>query len=461
MSGNFSYSTSPAFFNASWQQRSILERAVAPLEAGEGDRAKRILSELRPQSIGSAEEARIATEMLLDVHSLDAALDAAQRAAELDPHHPDTIDLLAECRYRIDLPKTRQADAEAVRAALDRVNACASVAQPGPDRRIHIVCKLDTLGGTERRALNLARLLSSHVNVTLWSTHPAHPMHALQHDIRLISPDAAPSGGTLAVIGTYFPCGDWLERAPFERVIVCHNLVEQSRRLIERLEQIEKNPAHPEVRLTFPSRMFREMYRLPGLVEYSPVDLDYFHRAAAYSDRTSDLAIGRHGRAFSLKYHPNSAAFFRVLLKRGYRVRLLGGAPIERTFANDTGAKPEFLAVGALDSRDFLADLDIFVYRKHPQWVETGGSVILEAMAMELPVVVFPEDCGCAELIVHGENGFLASSEAEAFDLIERLRADPTLRRRIGAAARQTLIDLQAQQESEIIEYYGNPPKSS
>jgi glycosyltransferase involved in cell wall biosynthesis len=101
------------------------------------------------------------------------------------------------------------------------------------------------------------------------------------------------------------------------------------------------------------------------------------------------------------------------------------------------------------------AALDVAVL---PSYREAQGLSILEAMAMELPIVVFPEQCGCAELIAHGENGFLVSSEAEACDVIERLRAEPDLRRRVGRAARQTLIDLQHRQEPELLARYRSEP---
>jgi glycosyltransferase involved in cell wall biosynthesis len=94
------------------------------------------------------------------------------------------------------------------------------------------------------------------------------------------------------------------------------------------------------------------------------------------------------------------------------------------------------------------------VFRKHPRLFETGGTVILEAMAMQLPVIVFAEDCGHAEIIEHGANGFLVASEAEAFACIERLHADPALRVRLGQAARATIVELMRQQESAIVDYY-------
>lgn len=441
-------------FDVGVAQRDILARAAALLEAGEGDRGRQVLSALRPERIGTTREAIIATEMFLDVHELDAALAAAQRAVELEPRHPEAQDLLAECRYRIDLPAIWRTESHDIRAELARLNDAVPARQAGAGAHVHIVCNLENIGGSERRALNLQRLLSAHLPTTLWSTVPAHPAHSRAADIRVISSASAPANGTLVLIGTFFPCGHWLQENRFDRVVVCHNLAGQNPTLLQRLGEIGRNPSRPPVQLTFPSKMFRDLIDLPGRVEYSPVDLAHFLRRRPSSDSTSSLAVGRHGRAYAWKFHPNDAAFFRKLLSLGHRVKIVGGSAIAPAFARDAGAAPEWIETGMLDARDFLETLDVFVYRKHPQWVETGGSVILEAMATEVPVVVFPDRCGCAELIAHGEDGFLVSSEAEALDVIERLRGDPDLRRRIASAGRRTLVELQREHDRETIAYY-------
>ena len=440
-------------FDPGLQQRSILSQASSLLQRGEGERAKEVLLSVQTERMRSAQEAIAAAGMLLDVHLPEAALTLVERALALDARHPEAAELLAECRYLIDLPLTWQAEGGAIRAALERINARA-VMLPHAARHVHVVCNLDSIGGSERRALNLYRRLRPHVPVTLWSTAPAHAAHLREAPIRLIDGAEAPSDGTLALIGTYYDCSGWLERGRFERIVVCHNLVEQNQSLLRRLRQIEDNPTRPPVELTFPSGMFRDLLGLPGGVEYSAVDLAHFRRTLRPAAADANLVIGRHGRAYAWKFHYNDPALFRRLCARGYRVKLLGGDVIAPAFAQDAGARPELIAEGAVDAADFLDGLDVFLYRKHPQLLETGGSVILEAMAMALPVVVFPEQCGCAELIAHGDNGFFVASEVEALETIERLRADPGLRERIGAAARQTLIDLQKHEEPEILSRY-------
>lgn len=433
--------------------RDILSRAAISLRAGEGDRARQILCALRPEQLSNAREAIMATEMCLDAHLLDQAFAAIERAGKIAPEDAEVAELRAECRYRLDLPAILRAESQAIRSGLARINAMASTHGEATEHQVHVVGCLDGIGGSERRAFNLHRLLSAHMPAALWTTAPAHPVHAKERGIRVISSADAPADGTLVLIGTYYPCEDWLERGRFARIVICHNLVEQNQSLLRCLRQIERNPARPRVQLTFPSKLFRNLLGLPGVIEYSPVDLTQFQRKQ--EERIgSGFTIGRHGRAYIWKYHPNDPAFFRELQARGCQVKILGGTVIAHAFARDIDTRPELIEAGTLDARDFLESLDAFVYRKHPQFFETGGSVILEAMAMELPVVVFPEQCGAAELIEHGENGFLVHGEAEALAIVERLRADRNLRQRIGAAARQTLLDLLQRQEPSLLDFY-------
>jgi glycosyltransferase involved in cell wall biosynthesis len=64
------------------------------------------------------------------------------------------------------------------------------------------------------------------------------------------------------------------------------------------------------------------------------------------------------------------------------------------------------------------------------------GLKVLQYMAAGLPVVANPVGVQ-AELVRHGESGFLATTEAEWVAAVGRLARDPDLRRRMGAAGRK------------------------
>jgi glycosyltransferase involved in cell wall biosynthesis len=433
----------------------IVHDAVRLMNVGEAAQAEYALSALHVDDVHDATIALEVGAIHLDLNQLSASAQWLERALALDGGHARIRQTHAECRQLMTRRATWAAAAAEIAALLDRLQARARRSErSGP---VHIVCKLDAIGGTERRALNLYRYLSARARVSLWSTASTLPAHAADIPIHRITADAVPSGGTLIVVGTYFECGDWLQTQPFDRVVICHNLSEQHASLRQRLRQIEANSSRPWVELTFPSALFREVSGLPGRVEYSPVDTGYFdgsHRAAIPG---APLRIGRHGRAYPWKFHPNDPAFFRNLTSRGHAVRILGGSVIADAFAGDV-RRPELLDVGAVDAREFLAGLDVFVFRKHPHFFETGGTVILEAMAMQLPVIVFAEDCGYAEVITDGENGFIVGNEAEALACVERLQADADLRVRLGAAARATVIALMRAQESNLADAYLGQP---
>jgi len=433
---------------------AAIGRAAQLVQRGEAEHATALLLRVPVAAIRRAEVALHAGRLCLWMHRLPLAAAFLQRAAVLAPDDPQVRAARAECRALRSRPEIWNAAHRALREQLERMAARAQGATATPAEHIHIVCKLDTLGGTERRALNLYRVLSAHVPTTLWSTVPASAAVLAEAPARLIHDQAVPQGGTLVISGTYYRCGDWLQTAPFQRVVICHNLTEQYADLARRLARLEANPSRPRVALTFPSRMFKELTGLPGTLEYSPVDTQVFRPRASRAAEHKTLRIGRHGRAWALKFHPNDPALFRGLLARGHGVRILGGSVISQAFAEDAGARPELLAAGASPAPDFLDTLDVFLYRKHPQFVETGGTVVMEAMAAALPVVVFPQDCGYAELIEDGRNGFLVTSEAQAIARIEQLHADPALRLRLGEAARATIIDVMREQEHALLEFY-------
>ena len=85
-----------------------------------------------------------------------------------------------------------------------------------------------------------------------------------------------------------------------------------------------------------------------------------------------------------------------------------------------------------------LADADIGISWLPDDLWSRGkcGLKVLQYMAAGLPVVANPVGLQ-AELVRHGETGFLAETPAQWRAAIERLTHDPALRRRLGCAGRQ------------------------
>lgn len=67
------------------------------------------------------------------------------------------------------------------------------------------------------------------------------------------------------------------------------------------------------------------------------------------------------------------------------------------------------------------------------------GFKILQYMSLEIPSVSSPVGVNTS-IVTHGYNGFLANSEHEWIELLEKLIIDPALRREVGARGRDTVV---------------------
>lgn len=110
-------------------------------------------------------------------------------------------------------------------------------------------------------------------------------------------------------------------------------------------------------------------------------------------------------------------------------------------YASKLGVQNNVLFLGKRDDIDrVLSVADIFCL---PSYWEGMPNVVLEAMAMGLPVVATAV-AGTTEVVVEGETGFLippGDSEIMAERLLHLIR-DPELRVRMGAAGRQRVLNV-------------------
>jgi glycosyltransferase involved in cell wall biosynthesis len=136
----------------------------------------------------------------------------------------------------------------------------------------------------------------------------------------------------------------------------------------------------------------------------------------------------------------------RRLRDRGVAVRLVlvGDGPKRselEALARKLGIESTITFVGAVgreDVHEYYRAADAFCL---PSFHEGVPIVLMEAMALELPVVA-TDVMGIRELVESERNGLLVRpARADLLaDAFERLISDPDLRRRLGAAGRETVL---------------------
>ena len=132
------------------------------------------------------------------------------------------------------------------------------------------------------------------------------------------------------------------------------------------------------------------------------------------------LRIGRHSRDSYVKW-PATREDIRAAYPEtdSIEVHILGGAGSALKLI---GSKPSNWVVqefNAMSPKAFLAELDIFVFFTHPECVEAFGRVILEAMAVGVPVIL-PE----SYRPVFGDSALYATPQT-AIEVARGLHANP------------------------------------
>lgn len=118
------------------------------------------------------------------------------------------------------------------------------------------------------------------------------------------------------------------------------------------------------------------------------INIDEWSRKA-YTRKSDKIRIGRHSRDKYVKWPADPKTLLEIYPNSdAYEVCVLGGAKEpEKTL----GALPDNWRVwefGERTPKEFLRELDVFVYFVHPDCVEAFGRVIFEAMAVGIPVII-------------------------------------------------------------------------
>ncbi len=435
---------------------SPAQRAITAFHAGEAVAAMAILDAPMMPEIAAPAAALACGDICADMRRYARACEFYRQAAVLG----ETLRVstaVTECCSRWYKPERSASILRAARDEVERINrhrsareASGGIAQP-----IHIIGAFDKIGGSEHQALGLHAFLSRHVTARLWSTVPPAREFAERYPIESIDETRGhfPETGHLVFVGSYFNYGSWLERSRPSRVTISFTIA-LADTLIGRLIELQAVTSEFTIDLTYPSRKFGDTVGVAGTVEYALVDTERFRPLRARGDGAVPLVVGRHSRDDRMKFHPNDPALFRRLAREGHRVEIVGGTCLASALAPDTAEGRIALHPEGRSIVPFLDGLDCFLYRVHPELYECGGTVIEEAMAMALPVIVFHDNVGIAELIEHGRTGYLVETEEQAIAHIRELQHDPVRRQEIGTAARAAIVSTMRSQERSLLDFY-------
>ncbi len=196
-------------------------------------------------------------------------------------------------------------------------------------------------------------------------------------------------------------------------------------------------------------------YRLPEnkcYVIYNGVDLRYFNKniideyqiekfKKKYNIKKDELIVGSVGRlVYEKGYTYLLEACAKLLKFYDFKILLVGDGPLKGeliTLAKKLNISDNLILWGqTLEVRIPLALMDIFVLPSIA--VETFSNAALEAMAMELPVVL-SDIGGAREMVEEGVNGFIfPPRDTEALiKILEELIKDPKRRYLMGINARR------------------------
>ena len=237
--------------------------------------------------------------------------------------------------------------------------------------------------------------------------------------------------GTKQVIQLHYAVGWWLGKLPLARLQTCDEVIAISDFIAEqaiahgvprhRVTTI-KNTTLP---LVPPEITVREDVR---------AELGLPHNACV---------VGFVARLDPFKGHAEAIeAFTRMASTRPHvHFVIAGRGELEPTLKDQAAGTPVAERIHFLGFRTdvprLLAGMDLFI---HPSYNEPFGLAVLEAQAAGLPVLAFRSGA-TPEIVRHGETGLLAGegSVEELADLLADLVDDADSRKRMGAAARESV----------------------
>jgi glycosyltransferase involved in cell wall biosynthesis len=275
-------------------------------------------------------------------------------------------------------------------------------------------------------------------------THPPDIIHC-QHskDLSVVVPAADFSGARSRIIlskrvGSYVSKRDLFHRYTYSRVERVLAISEVIHRNV-----IDTTPMAPEKVVTLHDAIDAE--------EYSPAKGNRARVREEFGYASANIVVGFVGRFSPGKGHEEllRAAAELCLARPNVRFLVAGEASAGeeayeaeiRRMCTSLGLDGRVTFAGfRRDVPDVMASFDLLAFPSH---AESFGVVLIEAMAMALPVVSTNCD-GVVDIVVEGETGLYVRPREwkELGEALLRLVDDPALRRRFGIAGRKRVLEL-------------------
>lgn len=190
-------------------------------------------------------------------------------------------------------------------------------------------------------------------------------------------------------------------------------------------------------------------------VVHNGVDIEYFSIDATGLTRndakkslglnTDDFVIGMVAQFRPEKAYSDLMYAGYALMQQGYPVKLVlvGGGPEEEKIhklASDLKIEDKVYFAGQIDDvRDVLMAMDVFVLTSIA--VETFSNAALEAMSMNLPVIL-SNIGGAEEMVEHGVNGYVyPPADINSLTNYMKNLTDKAVLDELGSAARKIVVD--------------------
>ena len=170
----------------------------------------------------------------------------------------------------------------------------------------------------------------------------------------------------------------------------------------------------------------------------SPIDISLYPQKT-YSEKSDNITLGWVGAHGSIHYLKKMKPIFETLGKKNYKLRL--------KIVCDTFFDCENMAVDKKQwsEKDEVADIQSFDIGLMPlmddPWSHGKcGLKILQCLATGVPVVCSPAGIN-KEIVEDGVHGFWANSQEEWIEKLEIMINDHDLRRKMGMAGRERVIE--------------------